>query len=118
TLSLVNQSDLIKINQEKKLGIIIAGRRGHNYIDFSKKLDNSYLHDLLNQDYDNPAFIIEEISRADLKSKKKDKIYYTEISISKIPELIFKDTELSLNSFNFIKYQSVSEFPSSARDFS
>jgi len=107
-----------KINQEKKLGIIIAGRRGHNYIDFSKKLDNSYLHDLLNQDYDNPAFIIEEISRADLKSKKKDKIYYTEISISKIPELIFKDTELSLNSFNFIKYQSVSEFPSSARDFS
>ena len=26
------------IHQEKKLGIIVSGRRGHNYIDFSKKI--------------------------------------------------------------------------------
>jgi len=107
-----------QINQEKKLGIIISGRRGHNYLDFSKKLDNAFLNELLNQDFDNPFFVIEEISRAELKTKKRDKIYYTEISIDKIPDLFFKDVDLGLGPMNFIKYQPVSEFPSSARDFS
>jgi phenylalanyl-tRNA synthetase beta chain len=107
-----------EINQEKKLGIIISGRQGHNYLDFSKKLDHAYLSNLLNQDSNNSFFKIEEISRTDLKTKKKDKIFYTEISIEIIPKHIFKDSELSLDQINFIKYQSVSEFPSSTRDFS
>ncbi len=107
-----------QIKQEKKLGIIISGRRGHNYLDFSKKLDNSYLSGLLNQDSDNPAFVIEEISRSGLKTKKKDKIYFTEISINKIPAYVSKDLDQSLDQMNFIKYKSVSEFPSSTRDFS
>ena len=106
------------INQEKKLGIIISGRSGHNYLDFSKKLEKTFLSKLLNQDSDNSDFIIKEISRAELKSKKKDKIFYTEISIDKISNCIFKDSESSHDSMNFIKYQSVSEFPSSARDLS
>jgi len=42
-----------EINQEKKLGIIISGRQGHNYLDFSKKLDHAYLSNLLNQDSNN-----------------------------------------------------------------
>ena len=107
-----------EINQEKKLGIIISGRQGHNYLDFSKKLDHAYLSNLLNQDANNSFFTIEEISRTDLKTKKKDKIFYTEISIEIIPKHIFKDSESSLDQINFIKYQSVSEFPSSTRDFS
>ena len=106
------------INQEKKLGIIISGRSGHNYLDFSKKLEKTFLSKLLNQDSDNSDFIIKEISRAELKSKKKDKIFYTEISIDKISNCIFKDSESTHDSMNFIKYQSVSEFPSSARDLS
>ena len=107
-----------EINQEKKLGIIISGRQGHNYLDFSKKLDHAYLSNLLNQDSNNSFFKIEEISRTDLKTKKKDKIFYTEISIEIIPKHIFKDSESNLDQINFIKYQSVSEFPSSTRDFS
>ena len=51
------------IHQEKKLGIIVSGRRGHNYIDFSKKLDSDYLQEILNLNMDNPIFDIEEISR-------------------------------------------------------
>ena len=47
-----------------------------------------------------------------------NKIFYTEISIEIIPKHIFKDSESSLDQINFIKYQSVSEFPSSTRDFS
>ena len=107
-----------QINQEKKLGIIISGRQGHNYLDFSKKLDHAYLSNLFNQDSDNSIFTIEEISRTELKTKKKDKIFYTEISIDKLPKDIFEDSESCLDHINFIKYQSVSEFPSSTRDFS
>ncbi len=113
---LYSKSD--KIKQEKKLGIIISGRQGYNYLDFSKKLDHAYLDNLLNQDSNNPIFTIEEISRTDLKTKKKDRIFYTEISIRKIPDYFFKDLEPSSRQVNFIKYQSVSEFPSSTRDFS
>jgi len=113
---LYSKSD--QINQEKKLGIIISGRQGHNYLDFSKKLDHTYLSNLFNQDSDNSIFTIEEISRTELKTKKKDKIFYTEMSIDKIPKHIFEDSESSLDQINFIKYQSVSEFPSSTRDFS
>ena len=107
-----------QINQEKKLGIIISGRRGHNYLDFSKKLDNAYLSGLLNQDSRNQAFVIEEISRKELKTKKKDRIFYFEISIDKIPKHLFEELESTIDQINFIKYQSVSEFPSSSRDFS
>ena len=107
-----------QINQEKKLGIIISGRRGHNYLDFSKKLDNAYLIELLNLDSNNQVFKIEEISRKELKTKKKDRIFYFEISIDEIPKHLLKDSESRIDQINFIKYQSVSEFPSSSRDFS
>ncbi len=107
-----------QINQEKKLGIIISGRRGHNYLDFSKNLDYVYLNNLLNQGPDDSFFKIEEIPRAELKTKKKDRIFYTEIPIEKIPVHLFKGLESSFEQTNFIKYQSVSEFPSSTRDFS
>jgi len=107
-----------KIKEEKKLGIIVSGRRGHNYLEFSKKLDNAYLSGLLNLDSNNQAFEIEEISRTELKTKKKDKIFYFEISIDIISKHLLKDLESRINQINFIKYQSVSEFPISSRDFS
>ena len=107
-----------QISQEKKLGIIISGRQGHNYLDFSKKLDHAYLSSLLNQDSDDSVFAIEEISRTELKTKKKDRIFYMEISIDKIPKDLFRGTKSYMDKINFIKYQSVSEFPSSTRDFS
>jgi phenylalanyl-tRNA synthetase beta chain len=107
-----------QINQEKKLGIIVSGRRGHNHIDFSKKLDIAYLSELLNQGNNKQPFEIEEISRTELKTKKKDRIFYLEISLDKILKHLPIDSESHMDQINFIKYQSVSEFPSSTRDFS
>jgi phenylalanyl-tRNA synthetase beta chain len=107
-----------QIKEEKKLGIIISGRSGHNYVDFSKKLDNAYLSKLFNQDSNIQAFVIEEILRKELKTKKKDRIFYTEILIDKIPKDLINNLESITNNINFIKYQLVSEFPSSTRDFS
>lgn len=107
-----------QIKQEKKLGIIVSGRRGHNYQDFSKKFDNDYLRQLFKDDPNIPDFIIEEIQRSKLKTKKKDKIFFTEILIDNLPEQIFQDLNSSNGQINFINYKPVSEFPSSARDFS
>ena len=106
------------INLERKLGIIISGRRGHNYKDFSKKLDFNYLNQILNEGANKNIFTIEEISRSDLKTKKKDKIFYTEVLIGNIPGNLYKDYKFNEEQINFIKYQPVSEFPSSVRDFS
>jgi phenylalanyl-tRNA synthetase beta chain len=38
-----------EIKQQKKLGLIVSGRIGNNYNDFSKKLDHKYLNNLLNE---------------------------------------------------------------------
>ncbi len=106
------------IFQEKKLGIIISGRQGHNHIEFAKKLDGKYLNEILNPDNDTSIFDIEEVSRETLKTKKRDKIFFTEISIEDIPDRLFKYSKSDRNQINFIKYNPVSEFPSSTRDFS
>ena len=106
------------INQEKKIGIIISGRRGNNYIDFTKKLDASFLEDILKNDSTNNSSAIVEIPRSQLKTKKKDKIFYTEISIHEINENLYKNIELNEIKKDFIKFKPVSEFPLSIRDFS
>ena len=107
-----------KINQEKKLGIIVSGRAGENFIDYSKKLDSNYLESLLIDKYDKKRFIIEEIPRDRLKTKRKDKIFYIEILINDISMESIKNKELKKTNIEFVKYEPISEFPSSKRDFS
>ena len=107
-----------KIIQEKRLGIIISGRCGHNHKDFSKKLDRKYLNEILNFNKNKSIFEIEEIPRDNLKTKKKDKIFYTEVLLEDIPETFPRDQKTKKTSINFIKYVPASDFPSSVRDFS
>ena len=102
-----------QLNQEKKLGIIISGRKGHNHNEFSKKLDADYLKMIFDK---NISLRVEEISRADLKTKKKEKIFYAEFLISDLNNL--SESGFIEENFNFIKYEPISEFPSSVRDFS
>ena len=110
-----NQDDIF---QEKKLGIIISGRQGHNHHEFAKKLDRKYLNEILNPDKDTSFFDIEEVPRETLKTKKRDKIFFAEVSVEDIPDTIFKGSKSDRNQINFVKYNLVSEFPSSTRDFS
>ncbi len=102
------------IKKEKKLGLIISGRQGNNYNDFSKKLDHNYLKKLLNED----KFELIEILRNKLVTKKKDKIYFIEIPLKDIPESFFSKINNDKKSINFINYKPISEYPSSKRDFS
>ncbi len=107
-----------KIKKQKKLGLIVSGRLGNNYNDFSKKLDSKYLSKLLNKEHAKDIFEIIEISRDGLDTKKKDKIFYVETSIENIPSSFFADLSAQQKVINFINYEPISEYPSSARDFS
>lgn len=100
-----NENNII---QEKRIGIIISGRFGNNYIDFSKKLDKKYLEQILNKKDLTSVFNIEEISRENLKTKKKEKIYYIEALLEHIPDNIFEDLEFNDKPFDFIRYMPVS----------
>ena len=106
------------IIQQKRLGIIVSGRQGHNHKAFSKKLDHNYLNEILNLDANASIFNIEEIPREHLKTKRKEKIFFTEILVDDIPDDLFKQKETEKAEINFVKYHPVSEFPSSVRDFS
>ena len=107
-----------EINQHKNLGIIISGRLGTNFKEFSKKLDHNYLNQILNSNLEFDAFKINEISRDTLDTKKKDKIFYVEIPIDDIPDTFFSYLHADKKNINFISYKPISEFPSSTRDFS
>jgi len=107
-----------EIKQQKKLGLIISGRQGHNYNDFSKKLDKKYLNNLLNENHDEGIFEITEIYRNNLDSKKKDKIFYVETLLEDIPMSFYLKLSTQQRSIDFINYKPISEYPSSSRDFS
>ncbi len=104
-----------KIRQQKKLGLIISGRIGNNYNDFSRKLDREYLNNLLNKEH---AKDIIEISRDVLDTKKKNKIFYAEIPLENMSATFFSELNAQQKSINFKNYEPISEYPSSTRDFS
>ena len=94
--------------QKKALGIIISGRMGNDYKNFSKKLDQKYLHQLLNINLKNEPFKIIEVPRVNLDTKKKDKIFYVEIILDDIPDLFFtKIGKVKKKPINFISYTNI-----------
>ena len=71
-------------NADKRLSIIVSGRRGHNYKEFNKLLDKNYLVDLFqNLDIDIEQHIF-EISRENIDSKIKTKVFGLEIELKQI----------------------------------
>ncbi len=107
-----------KIN--RFLGLIISGRVAENYKDFSKKLNDKYIKDLFKKiDIGLDSKNIIEISRSNLKTKQKSKIYFLQINISEIPNSIVKyKKKKNVKGMTFIQYKEISEFPSSTRDIS
>lgn len=121
-IKLFEISDIYKktpsIKKYKKLAIIIGGRSGNNYLDFFKKLDRKYLNDLLNKNLLEDFFIISEIDKKDLATKKKDKVFYVEVLIDEIPDEFFNNPLETITPLSLNKYEQVSEYPSSIRDIS
>lgn len=106
------------IKKEKRLGIIISGKRGHNHKEFSMKLEKKYFVEIFETiDFDISKYII-QIDRKEINSKIKNPIFFIELKADELYENVTgfepKDTYLS----KFVKYHPISEYPSSYRDLS
>ena len=108
----------VKNIHEKRLALIVSGRRGLNYLEFNQKLDNNYLVELFKKiDIDVNKFI-SNIDRNNLDSKIKVPIFAIELKIDDLSENISNFISANRPSSNFIKYNPISDFPSSSRDLS
>ena len=106
------------ITVDKRLAIIVSGRLGHNFEDFNKSLDKEYLSNLLkeiNLDFEKDII---NISKEDLNSKSKTKIFAIELSIKDINNNFDKNINISKKKDEYVQYKKISEFPSSSRDLS
>ena len=106
------------INQSLRIGIIASGILGHNHEQFSKRIDEDYLRNLLNKFFKEGRINFTQIDRARLDTKIKNNIFYSEFILqeSLIEENIYEPKLKS--EIIFKKCKKVSGFPSSARDFS
>ena len=103
---------------EKRLAIIISGRKGQNHIEFSQKLDKNYLIEIFNElNFDIDRFI-KNLDRTKLKSKIKTPIFAIELKIDELLNSVSNYISVSSPQGKFIKYKPISEFPSSYKDFS
>lgn len=120
SIKLFEISDIYSISPDgevivdKYLGIIVSGRVGNNYEEFSQKLNSQYLTELLKVD---PNDVI-EIRRDGLDTKIKNKIFMILLKFDHLPENLINLKNQKINKVNFITYEPISDFPSSTRDLS
>ena len=110
-----------ELKSKRKLGIICSGRVGKNYLDFSRKIDNKYLTNILEKFNKKISFNPYLINRDELETKLNDKIIYLEIDLYELENYdfdILDKEKFILNKNNFKKYIPISSFPSSVRDLS
>lgn len=121
SIKLFEMSDLYystdSVERQKKLGIIVSGRVGENYKDFSRKLDRKYLQELFSKIDLNIDDKIESIDRKLIKSKFKTPVFFI--------ETLIEDLNLNIDQYGsanikneFAQYKKISDFPSSTRDLS
>ena len=115
-------SDVYSFNKnfikEKKLALIVSGRQGYNYKDFTKALDKKYLISLFNKiNFDIENHLI-AIDRSVLDSKIKTPVFALEINISELYKHMEDYKPITTNLNHFIEYSPISDYPSSYRDIS
>ena len=104
-------------NESRKLGLIVSGRLGKNFRDFNKTMDAKYLNNILAKITD-CDFIVEEISRENINSKNKSKVFFCELPVNNIFKDINIDSNKQFVKFNKINFSEISEYPSVNRDLS
>ncbi len=122
SIKLFEISDIYSLKDElmyeKKLSILVSGRRGHNYLEFTKKLDEDYLASLfLKLDFDIKPYI-STFDRQKINSKIKNPIFMFEMRLDEfISQLNLNNIELK-QKIKFKSYKEISEYPSTYRDIS
>lgn len=110
--------DEITMQSNLKLGIVASGRLGNNHKQFSKKIDDIYLNNLLIKLFSNSELSFKKIDRDSLDTKIKNNLYYIELELDdiRINKELFKTFKKNKPSFK--KYNQTSDYPMSSRDFS
>ncbi len=121
TIKLFEIADIYTSNYKKRkrvLGIVASGRVDKNYQDFSKKINNKYIENMIVNNLNVEKVEFQEISRDSLDSKSKETIVYTEIDIEpslNVKKLFTTHNEININNKQYVP---ISDFPSSKRDLS
>ena len=106
------------IQKKRKLALIASGRVGLNYRDFSRKINKKYLSSIFKKLSSDTNFDFQIINRQTLDTKIKSEILGLEIDLDSFLDDVFKYEEVSKPPTNFIKYNPISELPSSFKDIS
>ena len=105
------------IKSIKKLGIVISGRRGRDFINFNQKLDKEYLLEIFkNLDVDIENKIIHH-DRSEINTKSKAKIFSLEINLDELDTSKISSLKPSFTN-DFISYRKISDYPSTSKDLS
>jgi phenylalanyl-tRNA synthetase beta chain len=107
-----------QIDRIRKLSIIASGRAGHNYEDFSKKINIKYLTKLFKEGLPSENFNFQILDRDSTKTKIKNEIIGCEVDISSFSTEVLNYKEKSKSPDSFIQYCPLSELPFSQRDLS
>ena len=115
-------SDIYKkdsqISYERFLGIVLSGRKGKNYDDFTQIVNQNFLIDIFAQINFDIAPFIKLIDRNNLDSKLKTPVFVAEIRTSELKRAFANYQIENSKVKSFVKTKPISNFPSINRDFS
>jgi phenylalanyl-tRNA synthetase beta chain len=106
------------ISKEKKLGLIISGRKGKNAKDYSSVLKEDFIVSIFRELGFKNKIDVQNISRENLNSKSKQPIFYFEIDFSSLESSLSNQDEVYSSNFHNLKFSPISDFPSISRDLS
>jgi phenylalanyl-tRNA synthetase beta chain len=107
-----------EINKTRRLSIIASGRVGHNYKDFSKKINKKYLTKIFNEALPEENFDFQLLTRDSLNTKIKNEIIGCEVDINNFSAHVLNYKEATKSPNNFTQYRAISDLPYSKRDLS
>jgi phenylalanyl-tRNA synthetase beta chain len=107
-----------RIDRTRKLSIIASGNAGHNYEDFSKKINIKYLTKLFKEGLPGENFDFQILDRDSIKTKIKNEIICCEVDISNFSTEVLNYKEISKPPESYIQYRPISDLPYSQRDLS
>ena len=107
-----------QIIKSRRLGIIASGIAGHNYEDFSKKINKKYLTKIFQKALPNEDFEFQVLNRDSLNTKIKNEIIGSEVDIVNFSPAVLKYKESSKSPESFKEYLPISDLPYSMRDLS
>ncbi len=107
-----------EINKVRRLSIVASGRVGHNYEDFSKKINKKYLTKIFNEAFPNENFDFKLLARDTLNTKSKNDIFGCEVDIDSLSSEVLNYKETSKPPEKYNQYSIISDLPYSIRDLS